>query len=195
MRFRLALAALFVAPELLCSQTIVDNGIDDRIEALNAVFAFRSDLSREGTVIARCPIPLAAGDTGTIPGLEPRFQALLVLPDTAQTRGFRGCAVHGFADPKRHVLWLESLIEITKSARSGFIPPFRARQFDITFQYLAGPGYREFHRYVVEPSGISPTKDRNQAQISGWRVVEYRLVGWDFHWGDNLGHGSGVRLP
>lgn len=192
---RFALAALIVLPGALGSQTIVDNGIDDRIEALNAIFAFRNDLARDGTVIARCPIPTAVGDSGTIPGLEPRFQALLVLADTVQTKGVQGCAVFGFADPKRHVLWLQDLIEITKSARPGFIPPFRAKQFEITFQYLAGPGYREFHRYVVEPSGISPTKDLKQAQIRGWRVVEYRLVGWDFHWGDNLGHGSGVRLP
>ena len=179
----------------LQSQTLVDNGIDDRIEALNAIFAFRSDLSKDGTVIARCPIPTAMGDSGVIAGLEPRFQALLVLPDTVQTRGERRCAVFGFADPKHHVLWLQDLIEVTKAARPGFLPPFRAKQFEITFQYLAGPGYREYHRYVVEPSGITPTKDLKQAQIAGWRVVEYKLLGADFHWGDNLGHGSGVRLP
>lgn len=195
MRVVLAIATLTLGATSLKSQTIVDNGIDDRIEALNAIFAFRNDLSKDGTVIARCPIPTAIGEPGTVVGLEPRFQELLVLADTVQTRGERQCAVVGFADRQRHVLWLQDLIEVTKSARPGFLPPFRSKQFEVTFQYLKGPGYREYHRYVVEASGITPTKDMKQMQIAGWRVVEYKLLGWDFHWGDNLGHGSGVRLP
>jgi hypothetical protein len=187
----IALVTLFALPAQ--AQTIIDNGIDDRIEALNAVFAFRNDLAPDRTVIARCRIPTAHPDTGAVRGLDPRFHALLVRPDTVQTGGRRECAVIGFADRKLHVLWLQDLIEIRKTASSGLLPAYRSMQFEITFQYLAGPGYREYHRYVVEPSGITPIPNRSEAQIAGWRVVEYRLAGWDFHWGDNLGHGSGVR--
>jgi hypothetical protein len=183
-----------VAP--LHAQSIVDNGIDDRVEAVNAVFAFRNDLGRDATVIARCSIPTAHPDTGAVQGLEPRFQALLVRPDTTQVRGERRCTVFGFADRNRRVLFLQDLIEIRKTASPGsFLPAYRSKQFEITFQYLASPSYREYHRYVVEPSGLTTLPNRSQSQIVGWRVVEYRLVGWDFHWGDNLGHGSGVRLP
>ena len=185
---------LLVAP--LHAQTIVDNGIDDRVEALNAVFAFRSDLGRDSTVIARCGIPTARPDSGVVAGLEPRFQALLVRPDPVQARAERGCGVVGFADRKRRVLFLQDLVEINKTpSPGGFLPPYRRKQFEITFQYLAGPSYREYHRYVVEPSGIKSVPNSSAAEIDGWRVVEYRLLGWDFHWGDNLGHGSGVRLP
>jgi hypothetical protein len=179
----------------LCGQTLVDNGIDDRIEALNAVFAFRNDLSRDGTLIARCPIPTAHRDTGTVVGLESRFQQLLVRPDSVLTKGDTTCSVFGFADRRRRVLWLQDLVEVRKTASSGFLPPYRSKQFEITFQFLRDPGYREFHRYVVEPSGITTTVNRSGTQIAGWRVLEYKLVGWDFHWGDNVGHGSGVRLP
>jgi hypothetical protein len=190
----IAALPLLVTP--LPAQTIVDNGIDDRVEALNAVFAFRNDLGREATVIARCRIPTAHPDTGAVQGLEPRYQVLLVRPDTTKPRGDRGCGVFGFADRKLRVLWLQDLIAIRKTPSSGgFLPPFRRTQFEITFQYLAGPSYREYHQYVVEPSGLTTLPNRSESQIAGWRVVEYRLVGWDFHWGDNLGHGSGVRLP
>ena len=72
-----------IAPRLQ-GQKLVDNGIDDRIEALNAVFAFRSDLRRDSTVIARCRIPTADPDSGDVPGLEARFQSLLVRPDSVQ---------------------------------------------------------------------------------------------------------------
>lgn len=195
MKVLTAFVLLALVTASLPGQTIVDNGIDDRIEALNAVFAFRNDLSRDATVIARCRIPTAEADTGVVAGLDARFQVLLVAPDSVQARGQRGCGVIGFADPKRHVLWLQDLVQITKTASSGILPAYRSKQFEITFQYLAGPGYREYHRYLVEPSGITSTEDRQAAQIAGWRVLEYRLVGWDFHWGDSLGHGSGVRLP
>jgi hypothetical protein len=191
--YLIAALPLLAAP--LHAQTIVDNGIDDRIEALNAVFAFRNDLGRDATVIARCRIPTAHPDTGAVAGLEPRFQALLVRPDTTLVRAGLTCAVFGFADRRRRVLWLQDLVEIRKTASTGGPPPYRSKQFEITFQYLVDPSYREFHRYVVEPSGLTTLPNRSEAQIVGWRVVEYRLVGWDFHWGDNLGHGSGVRLP
>jgi hypothetical protein len=190
------IAVLLLLAVPLHAQTIVDNGIDDRVEALNAVFAFRGDLGREGTVIARCRIPTAHPDTGVVPGLEPRFQALLARPDTTNARGDPGCGVVGFADRKRRVLWLQDLVEITKTPSTGsFLPPYRRKQFEITLQYLRDPSYREYHQYVVEPSGITAVPNSSASQIAGWRVVEYRLMGWDFHWGDNLGHGSGVRLP
>jgi hypothetical protein len=176
-------------------QKLVDNGIDDRIEALNAVFAFRSDLRRDSTVIARCRIPTANLDSGDIRGLEARFQSLLVGPDTVQRGSMKGCPVHGFADRKLRVLWLEDMIEIKKTASVGILPESRRTQFEITFQLLAGPSYREFHRYIVEPSGVTQASSRGEMTIAGWRVTEYKLLGWDFHWGDNLGHGSGVRLP
>jgi hypothetical protein len=176
------------------AQKLVDNGIDDRVEALNAVFAFRNDLRRDSTVIARCRIPTANPDSGDVPGLETRFQALLVRPDSVQSGPMKGCPVSGFADRKLRVLWLENLIEVKKTASIGMLPEFRRTQFEITFQVLAGPSYREFQRYVVEPSGITQAPNRDIA-IAGWRVTEYKLIGWDFHWGDNLGHGSGVRLP
>lgn len=183
-----------IAPRLE-GQKLVDNGIDDRIEALNAVFAFRSDLRRDSTVIARCRIPTANPDSGDVPGLEARFQSLLVRPDSVQRGSMKGCPVFGFADRKLRVLWLENLIEVKKTASTGMLPEFRRTQFEITFQLLAGPSYREFQRYVVEPSGITQAPNRSEMTIAGWRVTEYRLIGWDFHWGDNLGHGSGVRLP
>lgn len=185
----LVVASVRMAP----AQTIVDNGIDDRIEALNAVFLFRSDLSPTTTVIARCRLPLVHPDTGAVPGLDARFQSLLARADSVQAGNQQGCGVQGFADLKHHVLWLQDLVEIKKTSTVGLLPEFRARQFELTFQLLAGPGYREFQRYVVEPSGLTMTDGKTV--IAGWRVVEYRLVGWDFHWGDNLGHGSGVRLP
>lgn len=187
--FVLALAARVEA------QKLIDNAIDDRIEALNAVFAFRSDLRRDSTVIARCRIPTANSDSGDVPGLEARFQALLVRPDSVQRGSMEGCPVYGFADRKLRVLWLEDLIEIKKTASTGILPEFRRMQFEITFQLLAGPSYREFQRYIVEPSGIAQAPNHSGMTIAGWRVTEYKLLGWDFHWGDNLGHGSGVRLP
>jgi hypothetical protein len=72
-----ALGALALVALPVKSQTIVDRGVDDRVEALNAIFAFRNDLSKDSTIIARCTIPTALGDTGTVRGLELRFQRLL----------------------------------------------------------------------------------------------------------------------
>jgi hypothetical protein len=191
----LAIALCALVASSLPGQTIVDNGVDDRIEALNAVFAFRSDLARDKTVIARCSLPTGA-DSSALPGLEPRFQALLASADTSLTGGDPACAVHGFADDKLHVLFLENLVENSRSSSVGRLPPYRSKKFEITFQHLQGPGYREYHHYIVEPSGITaPSKDMTTMQFAGWRVTEYRLAGWDFHWGDTLGHGSGVRLP
>lgn len=116
-------------------------------------------------------------------------------PDSVQVRGATGCPVMGFADRQRHVLWLQELVEVEKNPSPGFIPEYLRKQYELTFQYLKGPGYREYHRYVVQASGITAAPNSRGSQIAGWRVVEYRLMGWDFHWGDNLGHGSGVRLP
>jgi hypothetical protein len=189
----LALLALLSTAASAHAQTIVDNGVDDRIEALNAVFAFRSDLSSTGTVIARCRIPTAHPDTGDVQGLDVRFQSLLARADSVQAGNRRGCGVQGFADPKHHVLWLEELVEINKTSIVGMLPAYRSKQFELTFQLLEGPGYREFHTYIVEPSGL--TMKDGKTMIASWRVIEYRLAGWDFHWGDDLGHGSGVRLP
>lgn len=191
----LTLAFVFVVAARVEGQKLIDNGIDDRIEALNAVFAFRSDLRRDSTVIARCRIPTANPDSGDVTGLEQRFQSLLVRPDSVQRGSIEGCPVFGFADRKLRVLWLDDLIEVKKTPSSGVLPEFRRTQFEITFQLLAGPSYREFQRYVVEPSGIAQVPNRRDMAITGWRVTEYKLIGWDFHWGDNLGHGSGVRLP
>jgi hypothetical protein len=128
-------------------------------------------------------------------GLEARFQSLLVRPDSAQRGFMKGCTVFGFADRKLRVPWLEELIEVKRTASTGMLPEVRRTQFEITFQLLAGPSYREFQRYVVEPSGITVAPNRSDMAIAGWRVTEYKLIGWDFHWGDNLGHGSAVRLP
>jgi hypothetical protein len=178
---------------MLSAQALVDTGIDDRIEALNAVLAFRADLGGDSTLIARCRIPTAKPDSSTIPGLEQRFQRLLARPDTVLSRDEVQCPVMGFADAKYRVLWLEQVVEITRSAPT--LPPYRSKQFEFVFQLLKGPSYREFQRYVVEPDGVSPLPNRSGVQANGWRVVEYRLVGWDCHWGDNLGHGSGVRRP
>ena len=191
----LAVTWMMASSVRLEGQQLVDNGIDDRIEALNAVFAFRSDLRRDSTVIARCRIPTADPDSGDVRGLEARFQSLLVRPDSVQRGSLKGCSVFAFADRKLRVLWLEDLIEVKKTASTGMLPEFRGTQFEITFQLLAGPSYREFQRYVVEPSGITQAPNRRDMAIAGWRVTEYKLIGWDFHWGDNLGHGSGVRLP
>lgn len=189
------LFVLASAPGPVSAQKIVDNGIDDRIEALNAVLAFRTDLHRDSTVIAACRLP-TIDTAGRVPGLQERFHALLAQPDTVQRGEMSGCPVHGFADARRRVLWLDTLLEIKKTpAPGGFLPEFRRIQYEITFQLLAGPGYREFQRYLVEPTGINRAPDNSGDIFSGWRVAEYKLLGWDFHWGDDLGHGSGVRLP
>jgi hypothetical protein len=141
-----ALFALGIWPGYVGAQSLRDTGPDDRLEALNAVFAFRTDLLTDSTVIARCRIPSAHPDSGVVVGLDERFQRLLVLPDTALARPPLRCSVHGFADPKVKVLYLESLIEISKKASAGLLPPYLTRQFEITFQLLDGPSYRSFHR-------------------------------------------------
>lgn len=200
MRRALALSFLALAATApVEAQRVIDVGVDDRVEALNAVLAFRSDLAGDSTFIARCRIPTAHPDTGIVLGLDPRFQDLLVRPDTVLARPPGSCGVAGFADPKTHVLWLHSLIEINKTGTLGLLPPYLSKQYEITFQLLEGPGYRSYHRYVVEPAAAGPVPGTPSQGLDvvavRWRVVEYRLTGWDFHWGDNLGHGSGVRRP
>jgi hypothetical protein len=150
-------------------------------------------------VIARCGLPAIHPDSGEVPGIDARFRALLVRPDSLQAvrAGFKlsDCAAAGFADRKRHVLWLSDLVEINKKPTTGLLPPFRQKQYEITFDFLAGPGYMETQQYVVEPRGIQSVPGSSEVTFAGWRVTQYRLLGWSFHWGDNLGHGSGVRLP
>jgi hypothetical protein len=101
------------------------------------------------------------------------------------------------ADPELRVLWLSDLVEVTREGTSP-IPPYQRMRYEITFQLLLGPGYREYHRYVVQPRGVEVIGDNAEDmkfQFGSWRVIEYKLAGWDFHWGDGAGHRSSVRRP
>ena len=193
-------AVLSTVPALhpsLLAQEIVDDGLNDRMEALNSVLRFRTDLAGDSTGIARCRIIKALDDTTAITQLDTRFASLLVAPDTTLTDNPAfGCAVYGFANAERRVLWLEELTEVTRDGMTA-LPKYRRKQFEVLFQLLVNAGYREYHRYVVEASGIRQAGEGKGSEfhLGPWRVVEYQLLGWDFHWGDNVGHGSGVRRP
>jgi hypothetical protein len=168
----------------------------DRMRALNAVFRFRSDLQTDSVLIARCRLPTAASDTGDMAGLDERFQSLLVRPDPARVSATTPCPVAAFADPNAKVLWLQDMVEISRTpVVGGPLPATAIKQFELTFQLTVGPGYREYHTYIVAPVGGVPIDSSGHLRdrFSEWRVSNYRLSGWDFHWADTTGHGSIIR--
>ena len=177
------------------AQQLVSDGRDLRFEALNAVLRFRDDLRDTNTVIARCRLFNVATDSSQANALDTRFRRLLVLPATADSARVQRCAVAEFAVPNTRVLWLSGLVEIT---RLGEMRPVDQKQFEITFQLLLGPDYREYHRYLVGPSGVNvldPRATPYHYNFSGWRVLEYKFLGADYDWGTSIGASSGFRRP
>jgi hypothetical protein len=177
------------AASLANAQQLVSSGRDPRFEALNAVFRFRDDLRDTTTVIARCRLFDVAN------ALDPHFRRLFVLPATTDSARLQRCAVSEFAIPKTRVLWLSGLVEIT---RAGEMRPADQKQFEITLQLLLGPDLREYHRYLVGPTGVNvldPTANPYHYQFSGWRVLEYKFLGADYDWGTGLGSSAGFRRP
>lgn len=165
---------------------------DFRGEAVNAVLRFRADLSGDSTRIARCRLPLIGDSLQTGATLDERFRGLLTMPPDERASGPLACSVFQFARSPRRTLWLQQVIEIRRDGGVGQPYPDR-RQYEITFQLLVNAGYREYHRYVVAPTSGMPEGGR--VRFNDWRVIEYKLQGWDFHWGDNAGHGSSARPP
>ncbi len=161
-------------------------------DALNAVLRFRGDLGGDSTQIARCRLDQVGDSSGTGQRLDDRFHRLLVLPPGWTGTGGMSCAVHQFAQMPRPTLWLQSVVEVQRTSPT--ILPFSERlQYEITFQWLVSASYREYHRYIVVPS--VKFSESGAMSWGDFRVVEYKLLGADHHWGDNAGHGSSVRRP
>ena len=191
----LGLASRAVAQTFVNHGVFVSNGLDQRFEALNAVLRFREHSRDTNTVIAQCRLFEVARDSSQWNALDQQFRDRLVLPATKDTSRLKSCGVSEFAVQGTSVLWLDHLVEIT---RSGEMALSNQKQFEITFELLLGSGYREYHRYLVGPSGTdivdsglgTPTYKYKWA---GWRVFEYKFLGADFDWGTGLGASSGFR--
>ena len=98
-----------------------------------------------------------------------------------------------FAVSGTRVLWLDGLVEIT---RVGELRPADEKQFEITFQLLLGPGYREWQRYLVGATDVvvlDPKATPYHYKFRGWRVLEYKFLGGDFDWGTDIGASAGLR--
>jgi hypothetical protein len=173
------------------AQEIIEDGPDDRIKAVNAIFRFRNDLNGDSTHISRCRLGEAGDSTGA--GLDEEFRRLFIeSPDSTRPPMFR-CSVMSFAHSKR-VLWLDGIVEVR---RDGFaLPPYMRKEYDITFQLILSPSYKELHRYVVAPGGIEtvPSSNPHRERYAKWRVTGYTLAGWDFDWAGRDGSAS-VRRP
>jgi hypothetical protein len=167
---------------------------EERLSALNTAFRFITDLSDSNVVIAKCRIPEIAKDASLAALLDDRFRARFVGPATTDTNITRGCGVAGFAVKGARVYWVESFVEIT---RGGELLPMNRKQYEITFQVLMGPEYREYRRYLVGPSGIVSADSTFSGawRYKGWRVVEYKLLGADYDWGVDLGGSASFRRP
>lgn len=188
----LVLAMLCAAPPARAQET-VSNGLDQRLEALNTIFRFRHDLRDNSTVIAKCRLFDVARDSSQERTLDTHFRSLLVLPKTTDLTRLRSCGVSEFAVEGTRVLWLDGVVEIT---RLGELRPSDQKQFEITFQLLLGPGYREWERYLVGATGVTevdPKAQPLQYKFTGWRVLEYKFLGGDFDWGTDIGASAGFR--
>jgi hypothetical protein len=175
------------------AQELVSDGLDQRFEALNAVFHFRDDLRDSGTVIAKCRLFDVEKDSSQAKALDVRFRGLLVLPGTKDSARLKSCGVSEFAVSGTRVLWLDGIVEIT---RVGELRPADQKQFEITFQLLLGPGYREWQRYLVGATGVvvlDPKATPYHYKFAGWRVLEYKFLGGDFDWGTDIGASAGFR--
>jgi len=172
---------------------VVSDGLNQRFEALNAVFRFRDDLRDSSTVIAKCRLFNVEKDSSQARALDARFRSLFVLPATTDSGRLKSCGVSEFAVSGTRVLWLDGLVEIT---RVGEMRPADQKQFEITFQLLLGPGYREWQRYLVGATGVvvlDPKATPYHYKFAGWRVLEYKFLGGDFDWGTNIGGSAGFR--
>lgn len=191
---RFWIGGLLLLPNLLGAQITIERTHDEQMRALNAVFRFRNDIDPDSTLIARCTLIGKGMDSTFLLALDPRFRAALAGPTDSAGRATLSCRNTNFADPKHRVVWLDQAIQIQKTAAGMQLPEFRRVQYEFVIQLLQGGSYREWQKYVVEPAGISGGFNGDPLKFSGWRVVEYQLLGWDFHWGDNAGHGSSVRI-
>jgi len=188
----LILAFFGTAPSVR-AQELVSDGLDQRFEALNAVFRFRNDLRDSGTVIAKCRLFDVERDSSRSKALDTRFLSRLVLPATKDSARLKNCGESEFAESGTRVLWLDGIVEIT---RAGELRPADQKQFEITFQLLLGPGYREWQRYLVGPTGVvvlDPKAAHYHYKFAGWRVLEYKFLGGDFDWGTDIGASAGFR--
>lgn len=184
-----ALLVILSVSSPAAAQVLVDNGIDDRIEALNALLASRRDMVGDTTFVAACSIPL--DENGTHNGLDPDVIRMLISGDST-VEVSRRCMPEAFAGAKRRVLWVQS-IRMERDSTPGPLPEFRRRHAYVIVQVLESPSYREHEEYHVQPRGIQQSQTGSGTELSSWRVVDYKLLGWDFHWGDNVGHGSRYR--
>ena len=190
---RFLVLAVFLATPSAQAQQVVSDGLDQRFEALNAVFRFRDDLRDSSTVIAKCRLFDVEKDSSQARALDARFRSLLVLPETKDSVRLRSCGVSEFAVSGTRVLWLDGLVEIT---RVGELRPADEKQFEITFQLLLGPGYREWQRYLVGATDVvvlDPKATPYHYKFRGWRVLEYKFLGGDFDWGTDIGASAGLR--
>jgi hypothetical protein len=183
------LAAVLFALQTADAQKTCDPVAEERVNALNTTFRFITDLSDSNVVIAKCRIPEVEKDTTLASFVDHQFRARFVGPAIEDTNITRSCGVAGFAVKGMRVYWVESFVEIT---RGGELLPMNRKQYEITFQVLMGPEYREYRRYLVVPSGIVATDSSFSGawRYKGWRVVEYKLLGADYDWGLDLGGGA-----
>ena len=192
---RIFLPAFLFAVHGAGAQQGTSDRLDPRFEALNAVFRFRDDLRDSATVIAKCRLFNVANDSSQAKALDARFRERLVLPATKDSARVAQCGVSEFAVNNTRVLWLEDLVEVK---RSPVLRPMDGEQFEITFQVLLGPGYREYDHYVVGPTrvaGVDRSKGSEEYTFTGWRVLEYKFLGADFDWGNDIGGSASFRRP
>jgi hypothetical protein len=199
-RVQTIIAAALISQHIVARSLYAQNGAPsssvERADVLNAVLRFRADLAGDSTRIAACRLAAVGDSAGTGRGLDERFRrALLTAVDTSAPP-FARCSVYAFARASQRVLFITDVVEVRRDGGPG-TPPLSQRQYELSLQLLVDPQYREFHRYVVSPTSVrfDPTLKPETFSYDAWRVSEYKLVGWDFHWGDNAGHSSSVRPP
>ncbi len=192
---KLIIPALLCAVHGVSAQQSTSARLDPRFEALNAVFRFRDDLRDSATVIAKCRLFNVGKDSSQAKALDARFRERLVLPATKDSTRVAQCGVGEFAVNNTRVLWLESLVEVKRSPE---LRPMDEEEFEITFQVLLGPGYREYDRYVVGPTRVASADYSTkppQYTFTAWRVLEYKFLGGDYDWGTDIGGSAAFRRP
>ena len=90
---RFLILSFFLATPSARAQQLVSDGLDQRFEALNAVFRFRDDLRDSSTVIAKCRLFDVERDSSQARALDARFRSLLVLPVTKDSARLKNCGV------------------------------------------------------------------------------------------------------
>lgn len=174
-----------------CAQMeIADNGVDDRLEALLAVIAFRADLMATDSVrIADCRIAEQISDEA-LEAVRATSPDMLVSSAEDDVDDMLHCGVYNFAYDDVDVFWVESVLTVTKSGVAA-ISPARNTEWEIQVQLLRGPGQREFHTYHVAAS-LGFDSDGDESFFDQFRVVGYQFRGVNFHWADGVGHSSFV---